>query len=70
MADKEESKPKGELCHISICCAENGYTIECCYEAESTLSQRAGWVPSMPGEQKKYVEKTKAAVLKQLENIL
>jgi hypothetical protein len=66
--DKKESK--GELCHISICCAENGYTLECFYEAEQSLSQKAGWIPSMPAEQKKYVAKTKADLIKQLEKIL
>lgn len=72
MADKEKDKKesKGELCHISISVAENGYKICCCYEPEKTLSQRAGWVPYDMGKPVEYVEKTKAAVIKQLESIL
>jgi hypothetical protein len=72
MADKKDEKKEkaGELCHISICVAENGYKICCSYSPESTLSQRAGWVPCMPGESKDYVEKTKSALLKTLAEIL
>ena len=67
----ETKEKKSELCHIDICCAENGYTLTCCYDAEEqTLSQKAGWVPYSPGESKKYVAKTKADLIKQLENIL
>ena len=62
---------KQEVCHVSICCVENGYKIECQYESgEKSLGQRAGWVPCMPGECKSYVEKTKDAVLKRLKEIL
>jgi hypothetical protein len=72
MADKKEEKKEspGELCHISICVAENGYKISCSYQPEKSLSQRAGWVPCMPGESKDYVEKTKSALLKTLESVL
>lgn len=69
MADKSEEK-LGEPCHVSICKAENGYKVSCSYEAEKTLSQRAGWAPCMPGECKDYVEKTKAAVIERLKKLL
>ena len=61
---------KGEVCHISICKAENGYKISCSYEAEKSLGVRAGWYPQGPCEFKDYVEKTKDAVLKRLKEIL
>lgn len=72
MADnKNETKDKGEeLCHISICKAENGYKISCNYEPKETLSSRAGWVPPMYCKPKEYVEKSKAAVIKRLEEVL
>jgi hypothetical protein len=67
MADEK----KQEVSHVSICCVENGYKIECCYEAaEKSLGARAGWYPAPPGESKSYVEKTKDAVLKRLKEIL
>ena len=66
MADEK----KQEVCHVSICCVENGYKVECSYEAEKSLGVRAGWYPQGPGEQKVYVEKTKEAVLKRLKEIL
>ena len=74
MAEKEKDtkEDKGKLCHISMCVVENGYKINCNYEAtEKTLSQRAGWVecPTYCNS-KDYVEKTKAAVLKTLAEIL
>ena len=69
MAEKDEEK-LGEICHVEICCVENGYKISCHYEAEQSLSSRAGWVPSMPGECKTYVEKTKAAVIERLKKVL
>jgi hypothetical protein len=69
MADKE--KKCGELCHVSLCKAENGWKISCSYEpGEKSLGQRAGWVPCCPNECKDYVEKTKSAVIKRLEEIL
>ena len=68
MADKE--KGKGELRHVSLCRAENGWKISCSYESEKTLRQRAGWTPCDAGECKEYVEKSKAAVLKRLEEVL
>lgn len=67
---EEKKEDRGDLCHIHICCAENGFTIECCYEGKESLSSRAGWVPQMPGESAKYVAKTKKDLLKQLEEIL
>lgn len=71
MADDKKDK-QGELCHVSICKVENGYKISCNYTSKNqSLSQRAGWVegPSY-NESKDYVEKTKAAVIKRLEEIL
>jgi|GEM_PF-6975544 len=68
MAEKE--KCSGELCHVAICCVENGYKISCSYEPEKTMSMRAGWVPCPAYEDKTYVEKTKDAVLKRLKEIL
>jgi hypothetical protein len=65
-----DDKPKGDLCHLNIKVVENGYEICCQYDAEQSLSQRAGWVPCMPGEHKEYVEKTREAVLKRLKEIL
>jgi hypothetical protein len=71
METTKEKGKTGELCHVSICRVENGYKISCSYEPEEkSLSQRAGWVPCMPGECKDYVEKTKSAVIKRLEEIL
>ena len=67
MADEKRQ----EVCHVSICCVENGYKVECSYEApEKSLGVRAGWYPAPMGEQKVYVEKTKDAVLKRLKEIL
>ena len=66
MADEK----KQEICHVSICCVENGYDISCTYETEKTLGQRAGWVPCDMGKDKRYVEKTKSAVIKRLEELL
>jgi hypothetical protein len=65
MADEK----KQEVCHVSICVVENGYKISCSYESKESLSQRAGWVPTCM-ECKDYVEKTKSAVIKRLEEIL
>lgn len=62
MADKKE--PKQEFCHLSVCCAENGYKLCVCYEREQSLSERAGWVPAMPGETKDFVAKSKAELKK------
>jgi len=67
MAEKEKCV---DVCNVSICVVENGYKISCIYKSEETLSQRAGWVPCMPGECKDYVEKTKDAVLKRLKEVL
>jgi hypothetical protein len=64
------AEKKQEARHVSICCVENGYKVECQYEEEKTLGQRAGWVPCSTGECKTYVEKTKEAVIKRLEEIL
>ena len=62
---------KKEVSHISICRAENGFKICCSYESkEMSLGQRAGWVPCGPCESKDYVEKTREAVIKRLEEIL
>jgi hypothetical protein len=72
MADKEKKEDKGKLCHISIDVVDNGYHIQCRHEPkeEKSLSVRAGWVPDYPGKPCEYVEKTKAAVLKTLAEIL
>ena len=69
MAEKKE-KCSGEVCHISVEVAENGYNVTCCYEPEKSLGQRAGWYPCGPGESKKYVEKTPDAVAKRVKEIL
>lgn len=67
----EEKEKKGEVSHVSICKAKNGYKICCSYEnGEKSLGQRAGWVPCMPCESEDYVEKTKDAVIKRLEDLL
>lgn len=68
MADEKEKK--GECTNINICKAKNGYKINCFYECEKTLSQRAGWAPCSPCETEDWVEKTKEAVIKRLEEIL
>jgi uncharacterized membrane protein len=70
MADKEKKDYYGKLCSINICVAENGFNIRCCYEAEKSLSQRAGWVPCSMGECKEYVAKSKGDLTKKLEEIL
>jgi hypothetical protein len=63
--DKELKDP----CHVSICKAENGWKINCCYEGEKSLSQKAGWVPTSM-ESRDFVEKTKAAVIERLKKVL
>jgi hypothetical protein len=69
MADAKEKH--GEVSHISICAAENGYKICCTYESpKESLGVRAGWYSPGPGECKDYVEKTKDAVLKRLKELL
>jgi hypothetical protein len=65
----EKEKDKGELCHISICVAENGYKISCSYEDGSSLSARAGWVPTSMSC-KDFVEKSKKSVVARIEKIL
>lgn len=70
MADKKDDKPKENLCNISICVADNGYQVDCYYEAEQTLSARAGWVPPTCCKPKKLVAKTKDDLLKQLKEVL
>lgn len=65
-----EAEKKQEVSSISICKAKNGFKICCSYEPEKTLSQRAGWAPCMPCETEDYVEKTKEAVIKRLEEIM
>lgn len=68
MSEKEKH---GELCHITICCVENGYSIECSYKTEETLSQKAGWVPTpFYSDCKKYVAKSDSDLLKRLEEII
>ena len=69
MAENKEEK-LGELCHVSICKAENGYKITCSYEHNMSLSERKGWVPSVAQDCKDYVEKTKAAVIERLKKVL
>jgi hypothetical protein len=70
MADKEK-KADMELCTLNICRAENGYKVCASYEAkEKSLAQRAGWVPCGPCEYKDYVEKTKAAVVSRVKELL
>lgn len=77
MADKEKDtkEDKGKLCHLSIEVVDNGYHICCRRECkeEKSLSVRAGWVPDYPTgpyKPEEYVEKTKAALLKTLAEIL
>lgn len=68
MADKEE---KLELCHISVCKAENGWEINCDYKSEPTLSQKAGWVPTpFYSDCKKYVAKSDSDLLSRLKEIV
>jgi len=69
MAEKEK-EDMGELCHISISCAENGYKVCCTYEGKDSLSARAGWVPPSPMNCKDYVEKSKKSVVARVEKIL
>jgi hypothetical protein len=66
----EDKEKLGELCHVTLCKAENGWKISCSYKTEQTLSQRAGWAPCMPNECKEYIAATKDAVLKRLKEIL
>jgi hypothetical protein len=70
MAEKE--KCYGEPCDIHIRAIEDGYHIRCCFEPEenSSLARRAGWVPCAPYESKEYSAKTKAALVKKIEEIL
>jgi hypothetical protein len=68
MEDKE--KCCGELTHVSLCKAENGWKISCSYKQEETLSQRAGWTPCMPCECKDFVEKTEDAAIERVKKIL
>jgi hypothetical protein len=66
----EEKEKCGELCHVSICTAENGFKICCQYEnKEMSLAQRAGWVPCAGNVCKDYVEKTWPAVLARLKSL-
>lgn len=67
MADK---KDKGTLTRIYINVAKNGFELECSYEKKATLSQKAGWVPSPYCEPEKYVAKSKADLIKQLNDVL
>ena len=66
---EKDDKCPGELSSLNICKAENGYTINCCYESKDSLSQRAGWVPSGCCS-KPYVEKTEDAVIERVKKIL
>jgi hypothetical protein len=68
MAEKEK-EDMGELCHISICVAENGYKVSCSYEGKDSLSARAGWVPTSMSC-KDFVEKSKKSVVARIEKIL
>ena len=65
---KNEKENLGELCHFSVCKAENGYKLSFCFEGSSSLSQKAGWVP-MSMCSKEYVEKTKPAVLDRIKKV-
>jgi hypothetical protein len=67
---EDEKKCPGELSHISVCRAENGWKIICMYSAKETLSQRAGWTPCAPCESKDWVEKTDAALLDRMKKII
>jgi hypothetical protein len=67
--NKDKEKDMGELCHISICVAENGYKICCAYEDKPSLSQKAGWIPTSMCS-KDYVEKSKKSVVARVEKIL
>lgn len=70
MAEKEK-QATGDLCYINVNRAENGYKISASYEDKNkSLAQRAGWVPCGPCEYKEYVEKTKAAVVNRVKELL
>ena len=67
----EDKEKQGDCCHVSICKAENGWKISCTYEPkEEKLGVRAGWYPPEYCKPVEYVEKTKAAVVKRLEEVL
>jgi len=67
MSDK---KDKGTLTNIEIDIAKNGFELRCRYEKKATLSQKAGWIPSPYCEPEKYVAKSKADLIKQLNEVL
>lgn len=71
MAEKDKEKSQGEFCDLRVCKAENGYKVCVTYEPkEQSLAQRAGWVPPACYESKDYVEKTKAAVVNRIKELL
>lgn len=68
---EDKKEPKQELKGINIDVVENGFKISAWYmNAERSLAERAGWVPSSCPSPKEYVEKTKDSVLKRLKEIL
>lgn len=69
MKKETREERKGELCHLSICKAENGWKVSCSYKCDDSLSVRAGWIPSM-SSCKDYVEKSKSAVVERVKQIL
>jgi hypothetical protein len=69
MAKEKEEKDIGELCHISVCKAENGWKVSCSYKCDDSLSVRAGWIPAM-SSCKDFVEKSKSAVVARVKQIL
>ena len=69
MAEKEEKL--GEVKHIEICRAENGWKIKVCHESKDvSLGVKAGWYPAPYVEPKCFVEKTSEAVVKRIKELL
>ena len=69
MEKESKEKDMGELCHVSVCKAENGWKGSCSYKCDDSLSVRAGWIPAM-SSCKDYVEKSKSAVVERVKKIL
>lgn len=72
MAEKEKDEQQyGDFCHLSVRKVDNGYQICAVYDSkESSLAQRAGWVPAAPCPTKDRVAKTKDAVLKEVKELI
>jgi len=59
----------GKLKHIGIDIAENGFKVCACHEGKKSISQKAGWIPSMD-ERKEYIAKDEADLFLQIKKIL